>query len=262
MPFIEDLERDSYSFLLPFQKTLGKSNPLPLCSTDELNRWFEALHPENPTLQDGEAWTNAYYKGEKLLRKTAWVTLLEGCQCEYGYSDTWQVQATHTQFLRVVREMTERIAQTTGCTSINCCNLNYYPRGGGVGFHADDEFLFDSQQRPTCIISLSLCRGVGKEPGGERRFQVKLQQPGESEDIAQRTTSETQISEVVLRNGDLLTMEGMFQKHYFHSVWPGDSKSHLDDPLTQGERINLTWRTIVQHLDGSQECRGKTCPLA
>jgi alkylated DNA repair dioxygenase AlkB len=24
----------------------------------------------------------------------------------------------------------------------NSCNLNYYPPGGGVGFHADDEPLF------------------------------------------------------------------------------------------------------------------------
>ena len=27
----------------------------------------------------------------------------------------------------------------------------------------------------------------------------------------------------------------------------------------QGERINLTWRTIVKHLDGSDECRGMVC---
>ena len=57
-------------------------------------------------------------------------------------------------------------------------------------------------------------------------------------------------------------MEGLHQLFYEHSVWPGDSKQHVDDERTRGERINLTWRTIVQHLDGSEECRGMRCPLA
>lgn len=45
---------------------------------------------------------------------------------------------------------------------LNSVNLNYYPRGGGVGFHADDEFLFDGHI-DTCLrlflshFSDSLC---------------------------------------------------------------------------------------------------------
>lgn len=57
-------------------------------------------------------------------------------------------------------------------------------------------------------------------------------------------------------------MEGYFQKFYLHSVWPGDSKDYSDSKYCQGERINLTWRTIVKHLDGSEACRGRSCPLA
>ena len=59
-------------------------------------------------------------------------------------------------------------------------------------------------------------------------------------------------------------MEGMFQKFYLHSVWPGDDVEnvHIDDDKCQGERINLTWRTIVRHLDGSDECRGLICPMS
>mmetsp|Transcript_46576 Transcript_46576/g.113454 ORF Transcript_46576/g.113454 Transcript_46576/m.113454 type:complete len:85 (+) Transcript_46576:642-896(+) len=80
-----------------------------------------------------------------------------------------------------------------------------------------------------------------------------------------------------------MTMEGMFQKYFYHAAWPGDSKQfcvdedradkddgdygvdqhrHCRQPYTEGERISLTWRLIVQHLDGSEdECRGKTCRL-
>ena len=133
-----------------------------------------------------------------------------------------------------------------------------------MGWHADDEFLFDGTRRPTTIVSLSLCRGNGSSNDGARKFLVKLQN-NVSEEEAQNqydSGSDNSIQEQILGHGDLLTMEGMFQKHYFHSVWPGDSKDYCDDPLTQGERINLTWRTIVQHLDGSDECRGKICPVS
>ena len=60
-------------------------------------------------------------------------------------------------------------------------------------------------------------------------------------------------------------MEEVFQKYYLDSVWPGDSKKRAADnddaDLCQGERINLIWRTIVCHLDGSNDCRGLVCPL-
>ena len=67
---------------------------------------------------------------------------------------------------------------------------------------------------------------------------------------------------VLLGHGDVVTMEGLHQAHYLHSVWPGDSKAHVGHELARGERINLTWRTIVRHLDGSDECNGRCCPLA
>ena len=67
---------------------------------------------------------------------------------------------------------------------------------------------------------------------------------------------------VLLGHCDLMTMEGLHQAYYLHSVWPGDSKEHTEHELTHGERINLTWRTIVCHLDGGDECKGMCCPLA
>lgn len=252
IPFLEDSTRQSYSYLLPF----ADDEKVHWTNKSQLDRWFDFLHPSQYTRQEN-AWTDSYYKGELLLRKTAWVTLGKHCACEYGYSDTWQKQATSKKFQKTIEEITKVVMQTTGCTSLNSCNLNYYPRGGGVGWHADDEFLFDGLRRATCIVSLSLCRGGS---GGARKFLVKLKEQNNEEKIQ----DEYNISdkEQILRHGDLITMEGHFQKHYFHSVWPGDSKEHTEDQYAQGERINLTWRTIVQHLDGSDECRGKMCPLS
>ena len=126
-------------------------------------------------------------------------------------------------------------------------------------------------------ISLSLCSrrkdrdaslsSPHKDPSslfGARKFLIKRQKADETEDETQDKYDDAALMhEVILKHGDIITMEGMFQNHYYHSVWPGDSQEHMDDPFVQGERINLTWRTIVQHLDGSEEeCRGKICPLS
>lgn len=170
--------------------------------------------------------------------------------------------------MHVLQEITSAVSAIVGLddSELNSVNLNYYPRGGGVAFHADDEFLFDGLNCETRIVSLSLCStapagdvadNIDKDNNtnnfGARKFQVK--QKG-------KKYESSQVSEIILRHGDLMTMEGMFQKHYLHSVWPGDSKKYVDHELCRGERINLTWRTIVRHLDGSPECRGLMCPLS
>eukprot|EP00980_Cylindrotheca_fusiformis_P003450 scaffold770_cov109-Cylindrotheca_fusiformis.AAC.17 len=146
--------------------------------------------------------------------------------------------------------------------SFNSCNLNYYPTGGGVGFHADDEFLFDGLQQPVRIVSLSLTAGGRANKEGARKFQFRKKQLGEDGNTSDPKNDNRELQTIMLGHGDLMTMEGYFQKHYLHSVWPGDDQSYIGHPDTQGERINLTWRTIVKHLNGSEECRGKTCPLA
>ena len=166
--------------------------------------------------------------------------------------------------IEVVRDIVEYIKYVTGDKTINCCNLNYYPEGGGIGYHADDEFLFDSLKRPTRIVSLSLTSGGGggDDALGQRLFQVKARN-GCTEDEAAVDNTASKIYEVLLDHGDIITMEGYFQQHYYHSVWPGDSKQFLNHEYTRGERINLTFRTIVQHLNGiDDESNGKYCPLS
>mmetsp|Transcript_9821 Transcript_9821/g.14369 ORF Transcript_9821/g.14369 Transcript_9821/m.14369 type:complete len:326 (-) Transcript_9821:100-1077(-) len=287
--FVEDPQRRSYSYYLPFPP----SHPIPFGINEDtksqqneqvhnlwfveeqLDSWFDKLHPNSLGVNNTGAWTDAHYQGELLLRKTAWCVYDQKCTCEYGYSDTWQPQVTCPNMKNVLREITSVVENILGL-EFNCVNLNYYSRGSGVGFHADDEFLFDGLERDTLIVSLSLC---SKPPPlittteqdkeqenasnlsclndhssyGARKFQVRFKEKGQDD---------SKIADVILKHGDLMTMEGMFQKHYEHSVWPGDSKNYTDHPLTQGERINLTWRTIVRHLDGSPECMGITCPLS
>ena len=268
LPFIRDESRQSYSYVLPFDVHQTKH----WTTYNQLDAWFDALHPSrhgtttHPSV-DGKAWTPVTYRGQTLLRQTAWVTLDDNCTCEYGYSDMWQSRSTSMDFRRIIEEMTQIIQEATGVTTpFNACNLNYYPPGAGVGFHADDEFLFDGLHRETCIVSLSLCRG--SDDGllaGARKFLVKPKHMTPHKHSNDHDHTEYRPDELVLKHGDLVTMEGMFQKHYLHCIWPGDSLQslHEHDPFCRGERINLTWRTIVQHLDGSEDpCRGKTCQLS
>ena len=255
LPFVEDDDTQSYSYYLD-------DTPHAALAKKDLDRWFRELHPSNYKSEDGLAWTKSSYKGETLLRQTAWCVFEPQCTCEYGYSDTWQPILQSPKMKAILQEITTAVSKIVGGQVPNSCNLNYYPRGGGVGFHADDEFLFDGLQRDVRIISLSLCP-PGPKGFGARKFQVRKKEDGEDGNEAdpQNNTSD-KIHELLLGHGKLITMEGMFQQHYLHSVWPGDSKEYQEHPLTQGERINLTFRTIIKHLDGSMECRGKTCELS
>mmetsp|Transcript_13475 Transcript_13475/g.22410 ORF Transcript_13475/g.22410 Transcript_13475/m.22410 type:complete len:278 (-) Transcript_13475:166-999(-) len=255
-PFIHNHELKSYSYYLPTHNKNGevsgeenKEADDNVFTSEQLDDWFRLLHPSQYIDESKDhAWTATRYKCTTLLRQTAWFTLDSSCTCEYGYSDTWQPQIKSEKMSKVLRDITASVVEVVG-GDFNSVNLNYYPQGGGVGAHADDEFLFDGLNRETRIVSLSLC---GKSGGGARKFEVKRKGKKYSKDV----------KEILLQHGDLMTMEGFFQKYYLHSVWPGDSKLQLDHPLCQGERINLTWRTIVRHLDGSDECRGLTCTLS
>merc|ERR1719330_2096516 len=104
----------------------------------------------------------------------------------------------------------------------NCCNLNLYDDGGmSVGWHADDERLFQGKFQDIRILSLSL--------GVTRKFVLRQNWPADGEGPI--TLS--------LGSGDICTMEGMLQKHYQHRV--------PKEAMVQGPRINLTWRWVVQH---------------
>eukprot|EP00913_Durusdinium_trenchii_P030307 g28391.t1 len=80
--------------------------------------------------------------------------------------------------------------------SQDCCNLNLYMDGSNtVGWHADDESLFQGKHQDITIISLSL--------GMPRRFELRYNWP--------ETAEEDEVLPIILNNGDLMTMEGMTQ---------------------------------------------------
>ena len=108
----------------------------------------------------------------------------------------------------------------------NSCYANLYEDGKDfVSCHSDDEPLFNSKEQHSRIISLSL--------GASRTFQILHKRSGK-------------ILTKKLTNGDLLIMDGMFQKYLQHRI--------LKEERVREKRINLTWRWIVKH--------GQiTCPL-
>lgn len=133
----------------------------------------------------------------------------------YSYGGTkWQPIAFPDWFV----DLTRQVSDACGLSSMpDSCNANWYSNGAdSVGWHADDEPLFDSIRNDTLIVSLSL--------GASRSFQFR---PNEAP---------KRITKVLLEHGDLCTMEGLFQKHYKHCV--------PKEPEVQDPRINLTWRWI------------------
>merc|ERR1719502_1623766 len=116
------------------------------------------------------------------------------------------------------------------------CNMNLYDDGGmSVGWHSDDESLFQGKFQDIAIISLSL--------GVTRTFELRKNWPTEEEDLDGNRFS------ISLESGDLMTMEGMLQKHYQHRVPKED--------CVEGPRINLTWRWIVKHRTRCPQCRNR-----
>jgi len=238
--FIEDPSLRSFSYVLRREQT-GLVDK-------ELDGWWQALHPRHAGVRAG-TWTQAIpsrYGQRK--RQTAWY-VRPPCTCSYAYGRTHQPAASDISFCRTIDEMTCRVARVLGIEPPNSVNLNFYEAGGGYAFHADDEALFDGLNRDACIISFSLA-GDGD---GDRWFEVKHKGPqGKKGKGVGKSDAPFAVK---LRHGDIMTMEGSFQRYFLHSVWPGDR--HLltgSGRSALGERVNLSWRTIVKHA--------RDCPLS
>jgi len=160
--------------------------------------------------------------GEPIQRKTAWMVAGQ-CKCTYKYGG---VAVEPVTFPGWMRELMKLCMPYCGLVSEdqwpNSCNLNLYEDGGmSVGWHADDEDIFQGRQRDCPIISFSL--------GQTRSFELRLNDPGQGD---------APVCKMQLQSGDLCTMEGLTQKYYQHRV-PRERAS--------GPRINLTWRWIRKH---------------
>jgi len=161
-------------------------------------------------------------------RKTCWM-VGGGCQCTYRYGG---IQVEPTEFPDWMVELMDFVMPYWGLHDRsewpNSCNLNLYEDGGmSVGWHADDEKLFRTGDAELADIRILSCSF-----GVTRKFQLKPNWPNADEEKVLKT--------VFIRNGDLLTMEGMVQKHFQHRV--------PKEMGVTGARINLTWRWVLQHM--------------
>ena len=129
---------------------------------------------------------------------------------------------------------------------INSCNANMYADNTqDLYWHKDNEELFrrSDTQRDVFIISVSF--------GASRPFHI-------------RANFDHELVKVMLHDGCCMSMEGLFQDKYEHTLAlgsgisnnhangsEGSSSSTLPDP--NKVRFNLTFRFIHRHL--------KSCPM-
>jgi len=214
-----------------------KSLPWRLVLKDESRRCYAAFM-ESPvpharlanffsTIRDGTTWLRPDGPQGPMPRKTAWM-VRSGCKCPYRYGGVLvQPQVFPAWMTDVLRTYMPYCGMPKEEDWPDSCNVNLYEDGSNsVGWHSDDEALFQGLHHDVRIVSLSL--------GQQRKFDLRKNWPEEGEKVQER---------LHLGNGALATMEGMLQKHYMHRV-----PREADD---LGPRINLTWRWIKKHV---QEC--------
>lgn len=184
-------------------------------------------------IRDGTEWLQPSTSKGTMPRKTAWL-VKKGCQCVYSYGP-FQVPA-----VEYPPWMLTMLAETMPLCGLpneedwpNCCNMNLYEDGAAaVGWHSDDESLFQGKFRDILIISLSF--------GVTRTFELRVNYPEEGEQA---------VYQIRPGSGDLMTMEGMTQKHCQHRV--------VKEERIDGPRINLTWRWVVKHNPKCPAGRGR-----
>jgi len=200
-----DESRRSFAGLLPGLL------PKEVCET-----WFS-------TVNCGTSWIQPRGPFGPIPRKTAWF-VASGCSCAYRYGGLEVPACEYPPWMLELMRMVMPVCGLIEPPEMpNSCNLNLYEDGSmSVGWHSDDEALFQGKFQDCRIISLTF--------GARRRFELRLNWPEEGEQ------SLVQLS---LGNGDLCTMEGMMQKHLQHRV--------AKEAYVHGPRINLTWRWIKKH---------------
>lgn len=201
-------------------------------------------------LQEVAPWQKLYNsRGDEVSRLTCWY-VRKPCSCDYTYGrDRISASRGPRDFCNVMEEMTERVF-TVLCPDWdrqswpNSANLNLYlDHSHHLGWHADDEALFAGSDDDCLIVSLSL--------GECREFWLAAKTSPDSS-----TPDYNSIIELDLRDGDLLTMEGLCQKHCLHSAPHGPDAGHRGDDgggVGGSPRINITWRWIRSHK--------RRCPL-
>lgn len=154
-----------------------------------------------------DEWIQMFGRQVKVPRKVAWYGEPEAT---YSYSGVEHLPLPWSDSLQMLRESIEKELGSP----FNSVLCNLYRNGGdAMGWHSDDE---PELGKKPVIASLSL--------GAARYFDYRLK------------GSASKSSRVELQSGDLLVMQGDFQRHWQHRI-PRQSK-------VERPRINLTFRLI------------------
>ncbi|CAK9051783.1 unnamed protein product [Durusdinium trenchii] len=150
-------------------------------------------------------------------REVIWYVSEDCADVPYRYSGLEFPAVVYPEVMMEIREELCKLCGIPEGEYPNSCNVNIYQDGSQeVGWHSDDEVMFQGLAKDTRILSLSL--------GAARDFYWRLQGTSEA------------LGVVSLGDGDVATMEGLFQKHYKHAVPASEQPC--------GPRINLTFRWI------------------
>ena len=134
-----------------------------------LRQWWKLA---NEKIRWGQPWNKNSDIG-KVRRKAAWY-VTKHCSCRYKYAGTVWTPNTFPDWLMTITKEVMRHAQVPDLQKSlpNSCNINFYENEkAGVGWHSDDEELFQGKWKQCSIISLSL--------GATRIFQIKIKKPKE-----------------------------------------------------------------------------------
>ncbi|CAJ1460857.1 unnamed protein product [Effrenium voratum] len=195
---------------------------------EDLDRWWHAALSETP-------WQRPTVRGGRPLPRSAAWFIRKGCHCCYEYNGTAWPAMEFPEWLQQVEEAVWEVCKDwkgEAFEAPNSCVVNLYADGTeSVDWHADNEPLFQGLEDDCRIVSLSL--------GETRRFELRRRR--------ELSNPRQHADRVVLdlNAGDIVTMEGCFQKHWYHRV--------PKEVVATAPRINLTWRTIRSH--------SATCPL-
>ena len=157
--------------------------------------------------------------------RTAWA--VQPCCCCSQVSGNWE-------FLRGLwRAVAPLMAPWCADGEVPTCAFEPPRRiGSRVRWHSDNEGLFGRQKESKLIVSMSF--------GVSALFKWK---PGPSLD--------SDAGSSWLHHGDLLVMDGCCQDEYLHCT----------DPLRGGERVNITFRWIRNHVPRCLLATGVVCCL-
>jgi alkylated DNA repair dioxygenase AlkB len=221
---------------LAFYEPLRAEKPLSLCGElspvpdkwlypvqDEQRRSYAGVVKRAVPAEKCSEWMDiveekgAWIQTPGQPRKVCWYVSQEFADCPYRYSGLEYPATVYPPFMQEIMAEICKICGIPPSDYPNSCNVNIYSdHTQAVGWHSDDEVMFQGLAGDTRILSFSL--------GVDREFCWRLQ------------GTSTTLGSTQLGDGDVMTMEGLFQKHYKHSV-PASTQP-------AGKRINFTFRWI------------------